>query len=250
MSTTDALIALLAGLWGGAINTVVGSGTLVSFPVLLSLGLPPVVANVTNTVGLFPGSLAGAWGYRRELVGQRRRILVLSVFTVLGSVTGATILLVLPPDAFERVVPWLIALALILVVGGPRLTARLRNTRYAPTERTTVAMVVVAALCAVYGGYFGAAQGVLMMGFMGLLLAEDLQRLNALKNVLTGLTNAVAAIVFAFVADVQWGLAAMVAIGAVMGGLLGAKVGRRLPPNVLRGVIVVIGVAAMVALLR
>ncbi|MGJ9412682.1 sulfite exporter TauE/SafE family protein [Aeromicrobium sp. CF4.19] len=250
MSPTDAAIALLAGLWAGTINTVVGSGTLVSFPVLLGLGLPPVVANVTNTVGLFPGSLAGAWGYRRELRGQGRRIAVLSVFTVIGSVTGAIVLLVLPPDAFERIVPWLIALALVLVVGGPRLTAHLRQTRYAPTERTTVAVAVVATLCAVYGGYFGAAQGVLMMGFMGMLLAEDLQRLNALKNVLTGLTNLVAAVVFAIVADVQWGLAAMVAVGAVMGGLLGARIGRRLPPNVLRGVIVVVGVVAMYALLR
>ncbi|WP_375000754.1 sulfite exporter TauE/SafE family protein [Aeromicrobium sp. CTD01-1L150] len=250
MSTTDAVIALLAGLWGGTINTVVGSGTLVSFPVLLGLGLPPVVANVTNTVGLFPGSLAGAWGYRRELKGQGRRIAVLSGFTIAGSIGGAALLLTLPPDAFERVVPWLIALALVLVVGGPRFTAMLRNTRYAPTGRTTVGVVAVAALCAVYGGYFGAAQGVLMMGFMGMLLAEDLQRLNALKNVLTGLTNLVAAAVFAVVADVQWGLAAMVAAGAIMGGLLGARIGRRLPPAVLRGVIVVVGAAAMVSLLR
>lgn len=250
MSTTDAVIALLAGLWGGTINTVVGSGTLVSFPVLLGLGLPPVVANVTNTVGLFPGSLAGAWGYRRELKGQGRRIAALSGFTITGSIAGAALLLTLPADAFERVVPWLIALALVLVVGGPRLTAMLRHTRYAPTERTTVAVVVVAALCAVYGGYFGAAQGVLMMGFMGMLLAEDLQRLNALKNVLTGLTNLVAAAVFAVVADVQWGLAAMVATGAILGGLLGARIGRRLPPAVLRGVIVIVGVVAMVSLLR
>lgn len=250
MSLTDAVIVLLAGLWAGTINTVVGSGTLVSFPVLLGIGLPPVTANVTNTVGLFPGSLAGAWGYRRELRGQGRRLAVLSVCSILGAVVGAVLLLSLPEDAFEGIVPWLIALALVLVVAGPRITRRLRETRFAPSERITLALAVATALTGVYGGYFGAAQGVLLVAFMGLLLAEDLQRINAAKNVLAGLVNLVAALVFVFVADIRWDVAGLVAVGSIAGGLLGAKIGRRLPPNVLRGVIVVVGLVAMVALLR
>ncbi len=250
MSLTDAVIVLLAGLWAGTINTVVGSGTLVSFPVLLGIGLPPVTANVTNTVGLFPGSLAGAWGYRRELRGQGRRLAVLSVCSILGAVVGAVLLLSLPEDAFEGIVPWLIALALVLVVAGPRITRRLRETRFAPSERITLALAVTTALTGVYGGYFGAAQGVLLVAFMGLLLAEDLQRINAAKNVLAGLVNLVAALVFVFVADIRWDVAGLVAVGSIAGGLLGARIGRRLPPNVLRGVIVVVGLVAMVALLR
>lgn len=232
------------------INTVVGSGTLVSFPALLSMGVPPVVANVTNTVGLFPGSFAGAWGYRDELKGQGRRIAMLAVFSVIGAILGALLLLVLPSDAFEMVVPWLIALGLILVVAGPRLTAYLRNTDHAPGTKVTAPLAIAILLCGVYGGYFGAAQGVLLMGLMGLMLDESLQRLNALKNVLAGLVNLVAAVIFILVAEVRWDLAAMIAIGAIAGGLLGARIGRRLPPNVLRGVIVVVGVIAIVTLVR
>jgi uncharacterized membrane protein YfcA len=249
VSWTDAVVALLAGLWGGTINTVVGSGTLVTFPLLLALGLPPVTANVTNTVGLFPGSFVGAYGYRAELRGQRRRVLLLGSASVVGAVVGAILLLTLPASAFETVVPVLIGLALVLVVVGPRLTARLRPRQRPPGRGTSVALVAVAGLGAVYGGYFGAAQGVLILGFLGLLLAEGIQRLNALKNVLVGTTNCVAAVVFALTADVRWGIAGLVALGAVLGGFLGARIGRRLPPTVLRGCIVVIGVVAMVALL-
>lgn len=243
------MIALLAGLWGGTINTVVGSGTLVTFPLLLALGLPPVTANVTNTVGLFPGSLVGAYGYRAELKGQGRRIRTLGAATVVGSVVGAFLLLTLPAAAFATIVPVLIGLALVLVVVGPRFTARLRSENPTPGRRTSVALVAVAGLGAVYGGYFGAAQGVLMLGFLGLLLTEGIQRLNALKNLLVGTTNVVAAIVFALTADVRWGIAGCVALGAAAGGFVGAKIGRRLPPAVLRGCIVVIGVVAIVALL-
>ena len=248
MSWTDAAIALVAGLCGGTINTVVGSGTLITFPVLLALGLPPVTANVTNTVGLFPGSFVGAYGYRAELVGQRRRLLTLGAATVVGSLVGASLLLTLPETAFETVVPMLIGLALVLVVVGPRLTARRRADDRSLGRGTAVALVAVAGLGAVYGGYFGAAQGVLMLGFLGLLLAEDLQRLNALKNLLVGTTNCVAAIVFAATADVRWGIAGCVTLGAIAGGFLGARLGRRLPPVVLRGGIVVIGAIAIVVL--
>ncbi len=248
MSVWEGLLVLVAGVWAGAINTVVGSGTLVTFPVLLAVGLPPVTANVSNTVGLFPGSFVGAYGYRRELAGQRRRVVVLASASVLGAAAGAVLLLELPPGAFKTIVPVLIVLALVLVVFGKPLTGWLTSRGHAATDRVTVALWVVTLGTGVYGGYFGAAQGVLLMGFLGLFLAESLQRQNALKNVLAGLVNLVAATVFIATTHIDWAAAALVAAGSVVGGLLGARIGRRLPPNVLRAVIVVVGLAAIAQL--
>src|SRR5579875_3682857 len=236
-------------MWAGAINTVVGSGTLVTFPVLLAIGVPPVTANVSNTVGLFPGSFVGAYGYRRELSGQARRAVVLGVASVIGAIGGALLLLRLPASAFKSVVPALIVLALALVVFGKPLTAWLSARGRGATEHVTVSLWLVTLGTGVYGGYFGAAQGVLLMGFLGLLLAESLQRQNALKNVLAGLVNLVAAIVFVATTHIDWTAAALVAAGSIVGGVLGALVGRRLPPPVLRATIVVVGVAAIVKLL-
>jgi uncharacterized membrane protein YfcA len=250
VTSWQALLVFVAGVWAGGINTVVGSGTLVSFPVLLYVGLAPITANVTNTVGLFPGSFVGAYGYRRELVGQGRRAAVLSTATVLGATSGAILLLVLPPGAFSAIVPALIVVALLLVVLGPRLTAALRHTRHAASPNVTPALWTSTLFTGVYGGYFGAAQGVLQMGFLGLFLDEDLQRQNALKNVLAGLVNLVAAVVFVSAAKhVDWAAAGLVAAGSALGGVLGARIGRRLAPNVLRAVIVAVGVAALVKLL-
>lgn len=259
----DLLLALLAGVAAGTINTIVGSGTLISFPLLLALGLPPVTANITNNIGLVPGSFSGAWGYRAELRGQRRRLLVLLPASLLGGLVGAGLLLVLPESAFQTVVPVLIAVALVLVVVQPRLQAALRRRRAAAVEsgedtvdasgrhadRYGVAWPVTAAT-GVYGGYFGAAQGVLLLGALGAVLDDDLQRVNGLKNVLAGSVNLVAALVFVIVAPelVAWQLAAAVAVGALLGGVLGARVGRRLPPLLLRGAIVAVGLVAIVAL--
>ena len=233
----------------GTINTVVGSGTLITFPVLLGVGLSPVTANVSNTIGLFPGSFVGAYGYRRELAGQRQRATVLGMASALGAVAGAVLLLELPPGAFKAIVPVLIVLALALVLFGPKLTRRLAGTKHAPSESVGWPLWVVTLGTGIYGGYFGAAQGVLLMGFLGLLLAESLQRQNALKNVLAGLVNFVAAIVFVATAEVDWAAAGLVAAGSVLGGILGARIGRRLPPAVLRAVIVAVGIAAIVKLL-
>jgi len=209
-----------------------------------------VTANVSNAVGLFPGSFVGAYGYRRELKGQGRRVAILSTGTLLGATTGAVLLLVLPPGAFTAVVPVLIVLALVLVVLGPRLTARLEHTRHAASTDVTPALWASTAATGVYGGYFGAAQGVLQMGFLGLFLDDDIQRQNALKNVLAGLVNLIAAVVFiASAKHVDWSAAGLVAAGSIVGGVLGARIGRRLPPNVLRAVIVVVGIAALVKLL-
>lgn len=249
MSFWEGVLVLAAGVWAGTINTVVGSGTLVSFPVLLGIGLPPVTANVTNTVGLFPGSFVGAYGYRRELRGQRGRVLVLGVASLLGGALGALLLLVLPSDAFNAVVPVLIVAALLLVVFGRRVTAWMASRGGGASTRVGPALFLTSLGTGVYGGYFGAAQGVLLMGFLGLFLAESLQRQNALKNVLAGLVNLIAAVVFMSTTHIDWAAAGLLAMGSILGGVLGAKIGRRLSPAVLRATIVVIGVAAIVELL-
>jgi uncharacterized protein len=248
VSWWQGLLVFVAGIAAGGINTIVGSGTLISFPVLLGIGLSPVTANVTNAVGLFPGSFVGAYGYRRELSGQFRRATILGVASMLGAIAGAVLLLTLPSAAFDAIVPVLIVLALVLVVFGKRMTAWLTSRGRAPGHHIGPTLWLATLGCGVYGGYFGAAQGVLMMGLFGLMLAEDLQRQNALKNVLTGLVNLVAAIVFVITAHIDWAAAGFVAAGAIVGGVLGAKVGRRLSPTVLRAVIVAVGIVAIVKL--
>ena len=246
MTLPEAVLVLAAGLAAGTINTVVGSGTLITFPVLLALGYSPVVANVSNTVGLVPGSVSGAIGYRAELAGQRRRLVRLSAGAVLGGASGAVALLLLPGSAFEAIVPALIALALVLVVAQPRLAAAVAARRR-PGAAPDGGPGLVAGIygTGVYGGYFGAAQGVLLLGIMGIALDEDLQRINALKNVLAALVNGVAAVIFMVVADVAWLPALLLAVGSTAGGQVGAGVGRRLSPAVLRGAIVVVGLTAI-----
>ncbi|MCD0483272.1 sulfite exporter TauE/SafE family protein [Streptacidiphilus sp. ASG 303] len=253
MTPWEAAAVLAAGVGAGTINTIVGSGTLITFPVLLAVGLPPVTANVSNSLGLVPGSLSGAIGYRRELAGQRGRLLRLGAAALLGGLTGAVLLVLLPASAFDAIVPVLIVLALVLVVLQPRL-ARAVAARRRETGRTAhpdAGPLLVAGIFAtgIYGGYFGAAQGVLMLALMGTLLDEDLQRTNAVKNVLALLVNGVAALFFLFVADFDWTAVLLVAAGAVVGGQIGARVGRRLPPAALRGVIVAVGLAAVAKLL-
>jgi uncharacterized protein len=245
----EALLVFVAGVWAGAINTVVGSGTLVTFPVLLAVGLPPVTANVTNTVGLFPGSFVGAYGYRRELAGQGRRAVVLGTGSVLGALAGAVLLLTLPPGAFKAIVPALIVLALVLVVFGSHITRWLAARGHHRQEAVTPALWLAVLGTGIYGGYFGAAQGVLLMAFLGLFLAESLQRQNGLKNVLAGLANLVAALVFIATTHIDWAAAGLIAVGAALGGLVGALIGRRLSPTVLRAIIVIVGIAAIIKLL-
>lgn len=249
MTGWQGLLVFVAGVWAGTINTVVGSGTLVSFPVLLGIGIPPVTANVSNSVGLFPGSFVGAYGYRRELEGQRDRVLVLSSASGLGALLGAILLLVLPASAFEAIVPVLIGIAVLLVVFGKRITNWLASRGQHATSHVTVPLWLTAFGTGVYGGYFGAAQGVLLLGFLGLFLAESLQRQNALKNVLAGITNVVAAAFFIATTHIDWLAAELIAAGSILGGVLGARVGRRLSPTALRATIVAVGIAAMVKLL-
>jgi uncharacterized membrane protein YfcA len=287
----QALAIFAAGLAAGTINTVVGSGTLITFPTLLAFGYPPVLANVSNNVGLVPGVASGVHGYRAELAGQRRRIIRLGSASASGGLVGAILLLVLPADAFEAIVPALIGVAVVMVLIQPRLArwmARRQVDRSAaapgdgdpgadpdparppqPLDGGTTAVGVLPAtdvsrsaeaiggpvlwffvFCAgVYGGYFGAAQGVLLIGMLGIAFSDSLQRINAVKNVLAGLVNGLAAIVFIALTHIDWGVAGLIAAGSIIGGQVGARVGRRLPPWGLRLMIVCVGFAALVKLL-
>jgi uncharacterized membrane protein YfcA len=243
-SVGEALAVFLAGIAAGTINTVVGSGTLLTFPTLVAVGLPPVTANVSNNIGLAPGGLSGTWGYRRELAGQRARVLWLLPASVVGSVVGAVLLLKLPSAAFDAIVPVLIGLGVVLVLLGPRIS------RMVHAHQGRNRWVFPAVLGAgVYGGYFGAAQGVLLMAIFGIGIDDHVQRHNALKNLLSMFVNGVAAIVFIVVADPDWRAVGLIAVGSVIGGQIGATVGRRLPPPGLRLVIVVVGVVAIVSFL-
>jgi uncharacterized membrane protein YfcA len=248
VSALQALAIFAAGMVAGTVNTVVGSGTLITFPVLLSFGYAPVTANVSNSVGLAPGSLSGAYGYRAELTGQRARAIRFGLASFAGGLAGAIALLELPAAAFKAIVPAFILIALVLVVLQPRLSARLSARRHDGRRRLRVATAAVLG-SGLYGGYFGAAQGILLLAILGLSLDDDLQRINALKNVLAMIVNMVAGVVFAIASHVAWGPALLIMGGSIIGGQLGARYGRRLPPAALRAAIVVVGIVAIVRLL-
>jgi uncharacterized protein len=247
------LIAL-AGVAAGAINAVVGSGTLITFPTLVTLGYPPVTSTMSNAVGLVAGSVSGTWGYRRELRGQWHRLRWQLLASLTGSALGSWLLLHLPEKVFTRVVPVLLIVALALVVLGPRIQewARRRAAEaghppdHVPPGRM-VALVALTFAVGVYGGYFTAAQGILLMGVMGALLPEDMQRMNAAKNLLALVVNIVAALSYTIVAfdRISWPVAGLIAAGSLIGGFLGAHYGRRLPPNALRAVIVIVGLIGL-----
>ena len=243
----------LAGIAAGTINTVVGSGTLITFPTLLAIGVPPVTANVSNTLGLVPGSLSGLSATAASSPASETGLLRLGAGSVLGGVTGALLLLVLPEEAFSAIVPVLIAIGCLLVVLQPAISRPSRRpSRVTGTdtpEHGALWVWVLVYLAGVYGGYFGAAQGVLLMAILGVGLTETMQRNNATKNVLALLVNLVAAIVFVIVAHIDYKVAGIIAVGSVIGGQIGATVGRRLPPWALRTFIVVVGVAALVQFL-
>ena len=252
MTGVEIAAVLLAGVGAGAINALVGSGTLITFPILVAFGYPPVVATISNAIGLVPGSISGTWGYRRELAGQRRRVLQLLPASLVGAITGSWLLLNLPDETFETVVPVLLVLALILVVAQTRIQRaiaryRERREKHEPGRLGLAATTVGTYLVGCYGGYFAAAQGILLVGVLGSLLTEPLQRVNALKNLLTLVVNATAATAYTLVAfdRVSWEAAGLIAAGSLVGGLIGSSVGRRLPASVLRGVIVVLGIVGI-----
>jgi uncharacterized membrane protein YfcA len=250
------LLIALAGAAAGMMNAAVGSGSLITFPTLLAFGFPPVLANVSNNIGLVPGGIASVWGYRRELRDQRRRLLVMGSMSLLGGATGAVLLLVLPSTTFRAVVPALLALAVLMVMVQPMIQRGLARRRerdgYVAGRDVGPGAMVATGLAGIYGGYFGGAQGILLVGALGTLMAETLQRLNALKNGLVTCVNTVAAAAFLVIAphQIDWRIAALIAVGSALGGLLGAKVGRLLPQSVLRAIIVAVGMIAIVSLLR
>ena len=255
MTWLELLAVVAAGVGAGLINTVVGSGTLITFPVLLALGVPPVVANVSNTIGLVPGSVSGVLSMRPELVGQRERLLRLSAASIIGGIAGAVLLLLLPSAAFDAIVPILIGLGCVLVTIQPAVSRRVAERR----ERAGIAddrghlsvgLWLAVLLTGVYGGYFGAAQGVLLIAILGIGLADSLTRINATKNVLAGLVNGVAGVVFVIISEVNWWAAGAIAVGSVLGAQVGGKVGRKLPAAVYRVIIVAVGVTAIIFLLR
>ncbi len=249
MGPGEALAILAAGTAAGAVNAVVGSGSLITFPTLLAFGFPPVVANVSNNVGLVPGNLSSGFGYRRELAGQRGRLLRLGVAAGAGALAGAVALLALPASAFRLIVPVLILIACALVVAQPWLSAWISARRDQEPERAGPALLAGILVSGAYGGYFGAAQGVLVIGLLGTFLGESLQRVNGAKNVLVTIVNGAAAAVFIGFAHVAWGAVALVAGGSSVGGLLGARFGRRLPPGALRMFVVVIGLISAIKLI-
>ena len=252
MNLLEGAIILLAGIAAGVINAVAGAGTLITFPTLLALGIPPVTANMSNTVGLVPGTIAGAYGYRRELKGQWRSIAWMALFSAIGGVVGGVLLLILPAEAFSAVVPYLLLVAALLSAIQPRV-ARFVRRKSAETAHETrplsFGLVLGILATGVYGGYFGAAQGVVLLALLGILWSTDMHRANGAKNVLAGVANVVSAGIFISSGMVDWMVVLLIGVGSATGGWLGARIGRRLPAVVLRTILVVIALTAAVVLL-
>jgi uncharacterized protein len=227
----------------------VGSGSLITFPTLLAFGIPPVIANVSNNIGIVPGNVSGIYGYRAELAGQRARLTRLGIASCAGGLAGAAALLALPAGVFKLVVPALIISACVLVLVQPKLSAWVASRDQGRAEHGGPLLLAGVFLAGAYGGYFGAAQGVLVIGLLGVFLTDSVQRINAGKNVLVGIVNATAAVIFVVVAKPDWAAVGLVAAGSAAGGLIGARYGRRLPPLALRIIIVVIGVISAVKLI-
>jgi hypothetical protein len=252
----SSIIVFIAGLWAGTINAVVGSGTLVTFPVLITLGVAPVVASMSNAMGLVAGTAAGAFGYRRELAGRGRQVMRLLPASVLGGISGAWLLLHLPEKVFHYVAPVLLVLALLMVVFQPRLQDWVRNREANPEhavrdKRHGLLLLVLVYLAGVYGGYFVAAQGILLVGILGVFLTGTIQNANAMKNILVLGVNMVAAISYLLFAfdRINWLVVLLIAVSSTIGGLLGSKVGRKLSPRVLRAVIFSLGIVALVVMI-
>ena len=254
-----AQIALLAGagLLAGAVNAVAGGGSLISFPALLAVGYPALTANVTNAVALTPGYFGGTVGYRRELEGQRRRILALGATSAAGAVLGAYLLVVSSAELFERIVPFLIFLACGLLAAQTRLARLVRNRRddrspagdQPPADPHTLPLFAAQFLAAIYGAYFGAGVGIMMLAILGIFLVDNLQRLNALKGLLSLLVNGIAAVYFIFFADVRWVAVAIMAVTSLLGGQVGVVLARRLNDQALRWLVIAFGVAVGLRLL-
>ena len=245
-------IIFVAGVAAGIINVVAGAGTLITFPTLLALGIPPITANVSNTVGLVPASVSGAYGYRRELQGQWRAVGLMAVFSAVGGTVGGILLLVLPASAFSVVVPYLLLLAGVLSAIQPRIARLVRRKSagtHADTRPVTIGLILGVLATGVYGGYFGAAQGVVLLALLGILWSTDMHRANGAKNVLAGVANVVSSVIFISSGTVDWMIALLIGVGSALGGWLGARIGRRLPAPALRTILVIVALTAAAVLL-
>ena len=255
-AVTPGLVVLVAasGFVAGAMNAVAGGGTLVAFPALLATGMTARMANIVSTIGLVPGYAGGSYAYREELAGQGSRVRALAVTSLVGGVAGAVILLVTPASSFRAIVPYLILASCALLFVQPRLTKRVADHQRqaagagAASDITWQVQVGVF-IAAVYGSYFGAGLGVLLLGILGILLSEGMQRLNALKGLLSLLINAVSVIVFVINGEVAWWYTAILAVAAWAGGAAGVGVARRLSPRVLRAAVITLGVVVAAALI-
>ncbi|KAA1431360.1 sulfite exporter TauE/SafE family protein [Mycolicibacter arupensis] len=258
MPVSQMVLILLAGVGAGAINALVGSGTLITFPTLVTLGFAPLTATISNAIGLVAGGISSTWAYRRELRGQWDRLRWQIPGSLLGAVLGAYLLLHLPESVFNRIVPALLVGALALVVIGPKIQSLAQQRAAAEgrsldelSGRRLAALAIGTFAVGVYGGYFAAAQGILLVGVMGVLLPESMQRMNAAKNLLTLIVNVVAAAAYIGTAfdRISWPAAGLIAVGSLIGGFLGGHYGRRLSPNALRAVILVVGLIGLYRLL-
>jgi uncharacterized membrane protein YfcA len=249
----EQLIVVGAGLGAGVVMSSVGVASLISFPILVAVGLPPVVANASNTIGLIPAGLSGSFGYRRELAEHPAVTRIVIATSAVGAVAGALLLIQLPPGVFEAVVPWLILFACLLVGLQPLISrwARSRPSHDPDADHTLVSrgLAAVSTVVGVYGGYFGAGQGVMMVAVLALGLDLDLRVVNALKTSAIMAANIVAGVIFVAIADLDWLAIGLLGAGAVVGGYLGSHVGRALPPTVFRVLVVAAGVTAAVLML-
>ncbi|HEY0541837.1 MAG TPA: sulfite exporter TauE/SafE family protein [Actinoallomurus sp.] len=237
-----------AGMAAGVVNAIAGGGSLISFPALLAVGYPTVSANVTNTVALWPGYIGGAVGYRAELSGQRGRAIAFSVTSVVGAVLGCLLLLVTPDGVFTALVPILIVVASLLLALQPWLKKRLTASERLSGRHNQIMLHGGIFFGGVYGAYFGAGLGVMLLGILGVFVPDDLQRVNAVRAVLSLVINTVAFAAFAAFGPVRWYAVAVMAVASLAGGFAGARVARRLSPRLLRGVIVTFGFGVAVAM--
>jgi len=255
VTAADIVLVLATGLAAGVLSSTVGVASLLSFPVLVGLGLPPVVANVSNTLGLVPGGLSGVVGYRDEVrrAGPITRVIV--AVCALGAAVGAALLLGLPPGVFEAIVPFLILFTCLLVGVQPRIAAWLRarheaqhGERLAERHHMSPTTTAFATVTGVYGGYFGAGAGVMMVAVLGLGTDLELRVVNGLKTLSLMVGNVVAGVIFVFVADPRWDVVVLLAAGSLVGGYVGARIGRKLPDAVFRWAVVAAGVVAALLL--
>ncbi len=247
MSAADLLIAAGVALLAGGVNSVAGGGSLILFPTLVALGLGTVEANVTNSVAQWPGYLGGVAGFRKEYAGQRGRLVRFGLVALLGGAAGSVLLLTTPSEAFDVVVPVLVLLASVLLAFQPLVNRRLKRTEGDTARRDPAWLYVLLFLATVYGGYFGGALGVILVGVLGLAL-HRLRLANALKSALSAVTATISLVVFAFFGEVHWGVVAVAAPASLVGGFLGARLATRIPTTPLRVFIVCFGVAVAVYL--